>query len=416
MFVDWPADAFPAWYAPIVIGIVGADPFGSAIDDTVRDKRIDERPLVVKRLDWAAGPAALSHPVRRGRRAGHRRRRAPRRRPVRPDCRTNRHGSVGGTAPYQLQDRGQRSVSTSTSTPRSAPADDQLQAVEPCTDRPQIPDRDRRHMTVCDFRTLSIKGKLMLITMLTSSVALLLASAGFLVYDLVAFRARMSQDLMTQAEIIGANSMAALAFHDERAVRRDPCCAEGQGRDGRGGSLYAGRGTLCRLPAGRRAAGRAAAVRRAAVIISRTTVSKVFQAVVLHGASARHAATSCPTCSTGTRASNAIRPLSCILMFGAAGRRLSALIATAAPSSPDRFSIWNGRCGPCRARRTSRCGRPSRMTTNRCADRRLQRDAVRDSATRYGAASRQRRPSGTHARAGAGDQPSAYGRRTNSRR
>ena len=69
------------------------------------------------------------------------------------------------------------------------------------------------------FRTLSIKGKLMLITMLTSSVALLVASAGFLVYDLVAFRDRMSQDLMTEARIIGANSAAGLAFHDEAADR-----------------------------------------------------------------------------------------------------------------------------------------------------------------------------------------------------
>jgi hypothetical protein len=68
------------------------------------------------------------------------------------------------------------------------------------------------------FRTLSIKGKLMLITMLTSSVALLVASAGLLVYDLVAFRDRMSQDLMTEARIIGANSAAGLAFHDERAA------------------------------------------------------------------------------------------------------------------------------------------------------------------------------------------------------
>lgn len=53
MFVDWPDEAFDSRNAPIVIGIVGADPFGPAIDDTVRDKRIDGRPLVVKRLDWA---------------------------------------------------------------------------------------------------------------------------------------------------------------------------------------------------------------------------------------------------------------------------------------------------------------------------------------------------------------------------
>jgi hypothetical protein len=52
MFVDWPADAFSSRNSPIVIGIVGTDPFGPAIDDTVRDKRIDGRPLVVKRLDW----------------------------------------------------------------------------------------------------------------------------------------------------------------------------------------------------------------------------------------------------------------------------------------------------------------------------------------------------------------------------
>ncbi len=68
------------------------------------------------------------------------------------------------------------------------------------------------------FRSLSIKRKLMLIATLTSSLALLLASAGFLIYDLAAFRTRMSQDLMTQAEIIGSNSMAALVFRDEKAV------------------------------------------------------------------------------------------------------------------------------------------------------------------------------------------------------
>jgi hypothetical protein len=53
MFVDWPADAFSGRNSPIVIGIVGNDPFGPTIDDTVRNKRIDGRPLVVKRLDWS---------------------------------------------------------------------------------------------------------------------------------------------------------------------------------------------------------------------------------------------------------------------------------------------------------------------------------------------------------------------------
>ena len=76
-----------------------------------------------------------------------------------------------------------------------------------------------RHGSVVSLRTLSIKRKLMLITMSTSTVALLLASAGLVVYDLVAFRSQMSDDLMTQAEIVGANSMAALAFRDGSAAR-----------------------------------------------------------------------------------------------------------------------------------------------------------------------------------------------------
>ena len=45
MFVDWPAEAFPASSAPIVIGVVGADPFGWALDRMVQDKRINNRPI-----------------------------------------------------------------------------------------------------------------------------------------------------------------------------------------------------------------------------------------------------------------------------------------------------------------------------------------------------------------------------------
>jgi hypothetical protein len=53
------------------------------------------------------------------------------------------------------------------------------------------------------LQNLSIKRKLTLITMLTSSLALILSSASFLIYDLVSFRHLLSQDLMTQAQIIG---------------------------------------------------------------------------------------------------------------------------------------------------------------------------------------------------------------------
>jgi signal transduction histidine kinase len=62
------------------------------------------------------------------------------------------------------------------------------------------------------FRDASIKRKLTLITMLTSSVTLLLAGATYLTYDQVHFRRAMRADLSTMAEIIGANNAAALEF------------------------------------------------------------------------------------------------------------------------------------------------------------------------------------------------------------
>ena len=63
-----------------------------------------------------------------------------------------------------------------------------------------------------NLQNLSIKRKLMLITMLTSSVALVLLSASFLIYDFVSFRVFLTQDLSTQAEIIAYNTAAAMAF------------------------------------------------------------------------------------------------------------------------------------------------------------------------------------------------------------
>jgi len=68
------------------------------------------------------------------------------------------------------------------------------------------------------FQNLSIRRKLTLITMLTSSIALLLSSASFLIYDLISFRHLLTEDLTTQAEIIGYNSAAAMAFKDEPAA------------------------------------------------------------------------------------------------------------------------------------------------------------------------------------------------------
>jgi len=47
---DWPVQAFPHSSSPIVIGVLGSDPFGAALDDVVRGEMVKGRPLVVRRF------------------------------------------------------------------------------------------------------------------------------------------------------------------------------------------------------------------------------------------------------------------------------------------------------------------------------------------------------------------------------
>src|SRR5260370_16456293 len=68
------------------------------------------------------------------------------------------------------------------------------------------------------LQNLSIKRKLTLITMSTSSAALVLSACSFLICYLVSFRHVLLQALMTQAEIIGYNSAAAMEFKDVPAA------------------------------------------------------------------------------------------------------------------------------------------------------------------------------------------------------
>ena len=52
-FVEWPAAAFAQQESPIVIAVLGTDPFGNIIDRIVEDKKIGTRGFVVKRLKWS---------------------------------------------------------------------------------------------------------------------------------------------------------------------------------------------------------------------------------------------------------------------------------------------------------------------------------------------------------------------------
>ncbi|MEO7347924.1 MAG: YfiR family protein, partial [Opitutaceae bacterium] len=45
-FVEWPAQAFRPADAPLVIGILGDDPFGPYLDELVRGEKVGKRPLL----------------------------------------------------------------------------------------------------------------------------------------------------------------------------------------------------------------------------------------------------------------------------------------------------------------------------------------------------------------------------------
>ncbi|HZS08826.1 MAG TPA: YfiR family protein [Blastocatellia bacterium] len=47
-FVEWPSKAFPNSSAPIIIGVLGADPFGRSLVETVQGETVRNRRLVVE--------------------------------------------------------------------------------------------------------------------------------------------------------------------------------------------------------------------------------------------------------------------------------------------------------------------------------------------------------------------------------
>jgi hypothetical protein len=49
-FVDWPPQALADTNASLIIGVLGADPFGGVLERTVRNETVRDRPLVVRRF------------------------------------------------------------------------------------------------------------------------------------------------------------------------------------------------------------------------------------------------------------------------------------------------------------------------------------------------------------------------------
>src|SRR5580698_9981404 len=70
-----------------------------------------------------------------------------------------------------------------------------------------------------NYRNLNVRHKLRLVIMVTVTAALLCACIAVLTYDRFAARAAMRNDMEVMAEMLGANSTAALSFDDARVGR-----------------------------------------------------------------------------------------------------------------------------------------------------------------------------------------------------
>lgn len=52
-FVEWPAEAFATENAPLIIGLLGGNPFGPYLEETVRGEKINGHPLVIQHFQKA---------------------------------------------------------------------------------------------------------------------------------------------------------------------------------------------------------------------------------------------------------------------------------------------------------------------------------------------------------------------------
>src|SRR5438067_2063855 len=67
-------------------------------------------------------------------------------------------------------------------------------------------------------RRWSVKRKIAIITIISSSVGLFISSAGFLAYDAVQFRHSIVEETQAQAKIIAVASNEAIVFNDGKAA------------------------------------------------------------------------------------------------------------------------------------------------------------------------------------------------------
>src|ERR1041385_6549451 len=68
------------------------------------------------------------------------------------------------------------------------------------------------------LQDISIQRKQMVIIMLTSGIALLLACIGFVTSEMINFRRELTEEMSTIAQVVGNNCTAALDFNEPKSA------------------------------------------------------------------------------------------------------------------------------------------------------------------------------------------------------
>ena len=209
-FVDWPPSTFSDAREPIIIGVLGDDPFGNYLDDTVRGEKVDNRSLVVRRYRRAEDIQAcqvLFISRSEGMRIEHIVA-TLKDRSILTVSDADDFGKRGGMVRFVV-DNSRDQATDQRGGSQGGRADDQLEAASGGRDRYQ-----RRGKSMITFKDAPIRRKLVMSILLTSVVIMLLMQAAFFTYDFIGLRNATLRQLSTLGEITAANSTAALAFEN----------------------------------------------------------------------------------------------------------------------------------------------------------------------------------------------------------
>ena len=90
---------------------------------------------------------------------------------------------------------------------------------------------------------LSLRQRILLLTMITTAIGLALGSAGYLIYDYRTAREQKLQQLELASDLIGTNAAASIAFDDKESAAKYLAALQTRSRF-RGGALYTSNGAI----------------------------------------------------------------------------------------------------------------------------------------------------------------------------